>query len=40
MPTCRCCDFYQRGREETGTFDGGIELALRRFWQSEVRLSR
>ena len=23
-------DFYARGREETGTFDGGIDLALRR----------
>jgi Protein of unknown function (DUF1592)/Protein of unknown function (DUF1588)/Protein of unknown function (DUF1587)/Protein of unknown function (DUF1585)/Protein of unknown function (DUF1595)/Planctomycete cytochrome C len=27
-------DFYQRGREETGMFDGGIELALRRILAS------
>jgi mono/diheme cytochrome c family protein len=27
-------DFYQRGRKETGTFDGGIDLGLRRMLSS------
>ena len=33
-------DFYARGRQETGTFDGGIDLALRRVLASPKFLLR
>ena len=33
-------DFYQKGRQETGTFDGGIDMALRRMLASPKFLLR